>query len=95
MNDTRHVVVLQLVSFLAYTIGSGLKGKEQKVTLPAPQQLTAWALLTIILLVGVDLDSTAEASMALAWLIFISVMLLYGVQLGNKLSTMVGGKEFA
>ena len=95
MNDTRHIVVLQLVSFLAYSIGSGLKGKEQKITFPKGQQLTAWALLTIILLVGVDLDTTAEASLALAWLIFITVMLLYGVQLGNKLSTMVGGKEFA
>jgi hypothetical protein len=92
MNDTRHVVVLQLVSFLAFTIGSS-KGKT--VQLPKPQQLTAWGLLTIILLVGVDLDTTAEVSMALAWLIFISVMLLYGVSLGNKLSTMVGGKEFA
>lgn len=97
MNDTRQVVVLLFASFLTFTIGSsvrrkGTAGTTDAVTIPEPRQLAGWALLTILLLIAVDLDTTAEVATALTWLIFLSIMLLYGVDLFNKLSTIVGEK---
>lgn len=89
----RQILILQSLSFLTYTIGSGTN-KVGTTTLPAPQQLAGWALLTFILFAMTDLESTAEVAVAFAWLIFISVMLLYGVDLFNRLSDMVGGKRF-
>lgn len=89
--NARQVLVLQALSFLAYTIGSNYHGKNEPTTLPEPQQLAAWAILTFILLVGTDLDVTADLATAFAWLIFVTTMLLYGVPLSEKLSAMVKG----
>jgi len=90
MNETRQVMVLMVVSFLTFSIGRGAQTKE---TVPEQPQLVAWGLLTVILLVGTDLDTTAEVSAALAWLIFLSVMLLYGTSFFNRLAAMTGAKK--
>lgn len=87
MNETRQVVVLQMASFLTFTLG---RGKDASI--PDQQQLVAWALLTIILLVGTDLDTTAEVSAALAWLIFLAVMFQYGTRFFARLGSMVGAE---
>lgn len=96
MNSTRSVLVLQMLSFLTFVVGTGTEksGTTGKTTLPDPQVLAGWAILTFILLTATDIDSTAELASAMAMLIFISVLLIYGVDLFNRLSDMVGGKRF-
>lgn len=90
----RQILILQSLSFLVYVVGSSTNKVGGETTLPAPQQLAGWALLTFILFAMSDLTSTAEVAVAFAWLIFISVLLLYGVDLFDRLSDMVGGKRF-
>jgi hypothetical protein len=83
VNETRQVMVLMVASFLTFSIGRGAQTKE---TVPKQPQLVAWGLLMVILLIGTDLDATAEVSAALAWLIFLSVMLLYGTEMFKQLT---------
>lgn len=102
MNGSRSVLLLMMASFLVYSLGStpaqlssGDPRHRTQVdklafTVPAPQQLAAWGALTFILLIGSDLESTAELSSAMAMLILIVVLITYGESLFNRLSNTVG-----
>ncbi len=86
MNGTRGtVVVMQLASFLVFVIGRSPDNVQV-----SESNLWGWALLTIILAIGVDMGSVGEVSAALAVLIFVTVMLLYGVDVANWLMKKTG-----
>lgn len=82
--ETRQVVVLMMASFLTVVVASDPKGPQ----LPQPEQLAAFAVLTVGLLVATDMDSLAVVGNALAWLIFLSVMLLYGERFFSRISSI-------
>lgn len=83
----RYVLVLQLWSFITFTIGNS---SDDQIELPPQNALVAWALLTLILLILNDLEPNGDISTALAALIFLSVTLLYGEKLWKRLEQAVG-----
>lgn len=93
MNDGRNILTLQLLSFLIFTAGYGSKqltssqiGNTSAV-LPPPPQLLAWAGMTFLFLVLADFgEGPAELAQAFAFLIFVSVLLLYGYDVFTKLT---------
>lgn len=97
--DRGTVVVLLAVAFLVFTVGRS----PDNVQLPESQALVSWAALAIILGIAVDIGPTSEVAAALALLIFVTIMLLYGVPLfdwlnrktGNTASGGGGGKKRA
>lgn len=92
MDSARNTVIgMQTISFLVFTIGRS----PSKVQLPPSNQLGAWALLTIFLAIGVDMGSVGEVSAALAVLIFVTVMLLYGVDLFDWMLKQINRKPSA
>ncbi len=96
MNETRQTFVVSTLAFVTYIVGSNTRERREgglTTTLPDAQQLVAWGLLIFILLALTDLPATAAVAPAFAWLVLLSVMLVYGVDLFNRLSRAVGGKE--
>ena len=90
MNETRQVAVITMLSFVMFTIGNGYKHKQFQ--LPESQQLAAWGILFIVLLAFTDIPSTGEIAAAIAWLLFLTVALVYGVDLADKINEWVGAK---
>lgn len=91
MNGERNtVVVMQMASFLVFTVGRS----PNNVQLPPSWSLGSWALLTIILAIGVD-TGMGEISAALTILIFVTVMLLYGVDLFDWMLRKINQKPQA
>jgi hypothetical protein len=82
-DERRTTLVLLFAAFLVYTFGRSATTND----LPTSQQLGAWAILAILLAIAVDIDSTAQVAGSLALLLLVTILLLYGQNLFNKLGT--------
>ncbi len=64
-------------------------------TIDAPilsaQQVLGWGVLYLILIAGADIPATGKIAAAFSWLLFLSIMLFYGVDAFNNLSNLDGG----
>lgn len=65
---------------------------------PAPvlnvsRSLLGWGAIFVALVALADFESTANLAASFAWLIFISVLLLYGPTAFGNLSSLFGGSK--
>ena len=79
--ETREVVVLTTFSFIVFSVGE--YGKDGK--LPEAKQLIAWGALFVAFVALADFGSTASLAAAFAWLLALSVFLLYGAEFFAKM----------
>lgn len=56
------------------------------------RSVIGWGILFVALIALADIEATAEIAAAFAWLIFVSVLLLYGPTAFAALSTLTQGK---
>lgn len=57
------------------------------------RSLLGWGVIFIVLVAMADFESTANLAASFAWLIFISVLLLYGPTAFGNLSSLLGGSK--
>jgi hypothetical protein len=64
-----------------------------RVSLSIGRSVIGWGVLSVILIGMADIPATADLAAAFAWLIFVSVMMLYGPTALKVLGDLLGGTE--
>lgn len=70
-----------LIAFLVFTAGRDKK----TITVPTSDELIGWALLALIVSIGIDIEATSEVFSALTVLILLAVLLEYGPNVFAKI----------
>lgn len=73
--------------------GGGNAGVAPTGAVNVSRSILGWGAIFVTLVALADFEATANLSASFAWLIFISVLLLYGPQAFTNLSTLFGGSK--
>lgn len=57
------------------------------------QSVLGWGVLYLMLIAAADIPATGKVSAAFAWLLFISILLMFGVDAFNGLTRLLGGNS--
>jgi len=55
------------------------------------QQVLGWGVLYVMLIAAADIPGLGKISAAFGWLLFLSILLFYGVDAMNGLNNLFGG----
>lgn len=55
------------------------------------QQVMGWGVLYLMLIAAADIPATGQLSAAFAWLLFVSILLMFGVDALNGLANLTSG----